>query len=124
MLAVLLAVGLVPLAVTGWLLSNRSGQELRLVEERYQTQLVQDKARQIEMFAQRYADLVRNYAEAMELAQDAASLTSTQNEQKLQAILQENRGLLAISINPVQIKTSFTLPHGTDQRPRAGRHQQ
>ncbi len=103
-LAVLLAVGLVPLAVTGWLLSNRSGQELRLVEERYQTQLVQDKARQIEMFAQRYADLVRNYAEAMELAQDTAALTSTQNEQKLQAILQENRALLAISINPVQSK--------------------
>lgn len=101
---VLLAVGLVPLAVTGWMLSNRSGQELRLVEERYQTQLVQDKARQIEMFAQRYSDLVRNYAEAMELAQDTSALTSTQNEQKLQAILQENKGLLAISINPVQAK--------------------
>jgi HD-GYP domain-containing protein (c-di-GMP phosphodiesterase class II) len=98
---VLLAVGLVPLAVTGWLLSNRSGQELRLVEERYQTQLVQDKARQIEMFAQRYGDLVRNYAEAMELAQDSSALTSAQNERKLQAILQENKGLLAISINPV-----------------------
>ncbi len=103
-LGVLLLVGLVPLAVTGWLLANRSGQELRLVEERYQTQLVQDKARQIEMFAQRYADLVRNYAEAMNLAQDAVSLTSTENEQKLQAILQENRGLLAISINPVGAK--------------------
>jgi HD-GYP domain-containing protein (c-di-GMP phosphodiesterase class II)/gas vesicle protein len=101
-LAVLLAVGLVPLAVTGWLLSNRSGQELRLVEERYQTQLVQDKARQIEMFAQRYSDLVRNYAEAMELAQETSTLTSAQNEQKLQAILQENRALLAISINPVR----------------------
>jgi HD-GYP domain-containing protein (c-di-GMP phosphodiesterase class II)/gas vesicle protein len=103
-MVVLLAVGLVPLAVTGWLLSNRSGQELRLVEERYQTQLVQDKARQIEMFAQRYGDLVRNYAEAMELAQDSAALTSVQNERKLQAILQENKGLLAISINPVQAK--------------------
>lgn len=100
-MGVLLLVGVVPLAVTGWLLSNRSGQELRLVEERYQTQLVQDKGKQIEMFAQRYGDLVRNYAEAMELAQDSAVLTSAQNEQKLQAILQENKGLLAISINPV-----------------------
>jgi HD-GYP domain-containing protein (c-di-GMP phosphodiesterase class II)/gas vesicle protein len=103
-LGVLLLVGMVPLAVTGWLLANRSGQELRLVEERYQTQLVQDKARQIEMFAQRYSDLVRNYAEAMNLAQDGPALTSSQNEQKLQAILQENRELLAISINPVQSK--------------------
>src|SRR5262245_7997496 len=99
--AVLLAVGLIPLAVTGWLFSNRSGQELRLVEERYQTQLVQDKARQIEMFAQRYGDLVRNYAEAIEFGQGGAALTSTQKEQKLQAILQENRSLMAISINPV-----------------------
>jgi HD-GYP domain-containing protein (c-di-GMP phosphodiesterase class II) len=103
-LGVLLLVGLVPLAVTGWLLANRSGQELRSVEERYQTQLVQDKARQIEMFARRYSDLVRNYAEAMELAQDAAKLTSSENEEKLQGILQENRGLLAISINPVKSK--------------------
>lgn len=103
-MVVLLIVGLVPLAVTGWLLTNRSGQELRLVEERYQTQLVQDKARQIEMFAQRYGDLVRNYAGALELTDAESLLVSEKHEKKLQAILQENRALLAISINPVSGK--------------------
>ena len=42
----LLLIGLVPLVLTGWFLSERSAKELRAVENRYQTQLVQEKARQ------------------------------------------------------------------------------
>ena len=48
-LAVLLVVGLLPLAFAGTVLSSRSADELRSVEGRYQAQLVQDKARQIEL---------------------------------------------------------------------------
>ncbi|HLM62309.1 MAG TPA: hypothetical protein VK308_16015, partial [Pyrinomonadaceae bacterium] len=60
----LLLVGLVPLVLTGWFLSDKSAKELRAVENRYQTQLVQEKARQIEMFGQRYGDLVGSFAKA------------------------------------------------------------
>jgi len=53
-LGVLLLVGLLPLALAGTLLSGRSAEELRAIEGRYQAQLVQDKARQIELYGQRY----------------------------------------------------------------------
>ena len=57
-LGVLLLVGLLPLAFAGVLLSGRSAAELRSIEGRYQAQLVQDKARQIELYGQRYRDVV------------------------------------------------------------------
>ncbi|HVE59703.1 MAG TPA: HD domain-containing phosphohydrolase [Pyrinomonadaceae bacterium] len=97
----LLAVGLLPLLLTSWTLSDRSAKELRAVEGRYQTQLVQDKARQIELFGQRYADLVGSYAKALELSNDFSLLSSQQTEEKLGATLKENPYLLALYIKPV-----------------------
>ena len=70
-LAVLLVVGLLPLAFAGTLLSGRSAEELRSVEGRYQAQLVQDKARQIELYGQRYRDVVTGLARAFEIASNA-----------------------------------------------------
>src|SRR4029077_12818812 len=67
-LGVLLLVGLLPLALTGTLLSSRSADELRAVEGRYQAQLVQDKTRQIELYGQRYRDVVSGLAQAFEIA--------------------------------------------------------
>ena len=63
-LAVLLLVGLLPLALAGTLLSRRSADELRATEGRYQAQLVRDKARQIELYGQRYRDVVSGVARA------------------------------------------------------------
>ncbi len=97
----LLLVGMVPLVLTGWSLSERSARELRAVENRYQTQLVQEKARQIEMFGQKYGDLVADFAQALELNNDAAILSSVQTEQRLSKILEENKNLLALNIKPV-----------------------
>jgi len=97
----LLAVGLLPLLLTSWTLSDRSAKELRAVEGRYQTQLVQDKARQIELFGQRYADLVGSYAKALELSNDFSLLSSQQTEEKLGATLKDNAFLLALYIKPV-----------------------
>lgn len=97
----LLAVGLVPLLLTSWTLSDRSARELRALEGRYQTQLVQDKARQIELFGQRYADLVGSYSRALELSNDFALLSSLQTEEKLGATLKDNPFLLALYIKPV-----------------------
>ncbi len=96
----LLAVGLLPLLLTSWILSDRSAKELRAVEGRYQTQLVQDKARQIELFGQRYVDLVGSYAKALELSNDFSLLSSQQTEEKLGATLKENPYLLALYIKP------------------------
>ena len=96
----LLLVGLVPLVLTGWFLSERSARELRAVENRYQIQLVQEKARQIEMFGQHHSDLVKGIARSLELANSADVLSSAQTEEKLGATLRENPSLLALYIRP------------------------
>lgn len=101
-LATLLVVGLVPLVITGWIVSSRSAQEIRAVEERYQIGLVQDKARQIEIFVRRYADLVGNYSSALELNTDVAALTGAKNEEKLREILSDEPAILGLSVKPVR----------------------
>ena len=98
--ATLLMVGLVPLVLTGWFLSERSGNELRIVENRYQIQLVQEKARQMEMFGSKYSDLVSNISIALELTQNLSVLTSPQTEQKLGSILQDDPSLIALYVKP------------------------
>jgi len=104
----LLLVGLVPLVLTGWFLSERSAKELRAVENRYQTQLVQEKARQIEIFGQRYGNLVTGFASALELSNDLSILSSPQTEKKLGATLKENSNLLALYVKPVNSE-SFSV---------------
>jgi len=112
-IATLLLVGLVPLVLTGWLLSGRTGEELRAVENRYQIQLVQEKASQIEMFAQRYSDLVLSVGGALELANNSAVLSSTETERKLGRILKDNPNLLAHYVRPVDAESlSLFRPGG------------
>jgi HD-GYP domain-containing protein (c-di-GMP phosphodiesterase class II) len=96
----LLLVGLVPLVLTGWFLSDRSGRELRSSENRYQIQLVQEKARQIEMFGRRFSSVVTSLATALELSQDPAVISSPQTEAKLAALLRENPDLAALYVKP------------------------
>jgi HD-GYP domain-containing protein (c-di-GMP phosphodiesterase class II) len=96
----LLLVGLVPLVLTGWSLSSRSATELRAVENRYQIQLVQEKARQIEMFGQHHSDLVKGVAKALELANSTDILSSPTTEEKLSTTLRENPSLLALYVRP------------------------
>ena len=100
-LGVLLLVGLLPLAVAGILLSGRSADELRSVEGRYQAQLVQDKARQIELYGQRYRDAVTGLARAFEIAGGINSLADGGYEVRLQKALQEDPNLIALAIWPV-----------------------
>src|SRR4029078_6123030 len=94
----LLLVGLVPLVLTGWFLSDKSGRELRAAENRYQIQLVQEKARQIEMFGKRFSDLVSSIAVALELSNNTSLVSSAKTEQKLGSILKENPDLLALHV--------------------------
>ncbi|MBK6751350.1 MAG: HD domain-containing protein [Acidobacteria bacterium] len=96
----LLAVGLIPLVLTGWFLSDKSGRELRASENRYQIQLVQDKARQIEMFGKRFASVVSGLAMALELSNNTAVISSAQTEAKLAGILKDNPDLLALDLKP------------------------
>jgi len=98
----LLIVGMVPLILTGWLLSDKSAVELRAVENRYQIQLVQEKARQIEVFGKSYGDLVTSISMALELSGDLDVLLSAKTEQKLGATLKENPSILAIAVNPME----------------------
>lgn len=107
-LGVLLLVGLLPLALAGTLLSSRSGDELRSVEGRYQAQLVQDKARQIELYGQRYRDVVSGLARAFEIAGGIKSLNQ-QAYDRLQRVLQDDPNLIALAIWPVdgEIRRAF-----------------
>jgi HD-GYP domain-containing protein (c-di-GMP phosphodiesterase class II) len=96
----LLLVGLVPLVLSGWLLSEKSGRELRSAESRYQIQLVQEKAKQIEIFAQRYGSVVSGLASALELGGTPHLLTSEQTEKRLGQLLRDNPELLALYLKP------------------------
>ena len=101
-LAVLLLVGLLPLAVAGIMVSRRSADELRSIEGRYQAQLVQGKARQIELYGQRYRDVVTGLARAFEIAGGIHSLTDAGSDQRLQRTLQDDPNLIALAICPVK----------------------
>jgi HD-GYP domain-containing protein (c-di-GMP phosphodiesterase class II) len=100
-LGVLLLVGLLPLAFAGFLLSARSAEELRSIEGRYQAQLVQDKARQIELYGQRYRDVVTGLARAFEISGGIRSLDDQGYDQRLQKTLQEDPNLIALALWPV-----------------------
>ncbi len=99
-IATLLLVGLVPLVLTSWFLSDKSGRELRSAENRYQIQLVQEKARQIEMFGRRWTSIVSSLSTALELSHDPLVISSAQTEAKLASILRENPDLVALYVKP------------------------
>ena len=100
-LGVLLLVGLLPLAFAGFVLSGRSADELRSIEGRYQAQLVQDKARQIELYGQRYRDVVTGLARAFEISGGIQALDDNGYDQRLQKTLQEDPNLIALALWPV-----------------------
>jgi HD-GYP domain-containing protein (c-di-GMP phosphodiesterase class II) len=100
-LGVLLLVGLLPLGFAGMLLSGRSAEELRSVEGRYQAQLVQDKARQIELYGQRYRDVVTGLARAFEIAGGIRALNDAGYDSRLQKTLEEDPNLIGLAIWPV-----------------------
>ena len=102
-LGVMLLVGLLPLAFAGVLLSGRSADELRSIEGRYQAQLVQDKARQIELYGQRYRDVVTGLARAFEISGGIQALND-KYDQRLQKTLQEDPNLIALVLWPVNDK--------------------
>ena len=102
MLAVLLLVGLLPLGLAGMLLSRRSAEELRAIEGRYQAQLVQDKARQIELYGQRYRDVVSGVARGFEFAGGIQLLSDVGYDTRLQRTLQDDPNLIALAICPVK----------------------
>src|ERR1043166_9000446 len=103
-LGVLLLVGLAPIAFTGFLLSGRSAAELRCVEGLYQAQLVQDKALQIELYGQRYRDVVTGLARACEISGGIGALDDAGYDVRLQKTLQEDPNLIALALWPDVIK--------------------
>src|SRR5215211_4927603 len=100
-LGVLLLVGLLPLAVTGFLLSSRSANELRSIEGRYQAQLVQDKARQIELYGQRYRDVVTGLARGFEISGGIHALDDASYNLRLEKTLQDDTNVIALALWPV-----------------------
>jgi len=101
-LGTLLFVGVVPLMITGWFLSDRSGRELRAAEGRYQTELVRDKANRIEVFGRRYVRLVDHYKDLFEFRKDELALSSVDVQQRLALEIEEDGSLLALFVRPVK----------------------
>jgi HD-GYP domain-containing protein (c-di-GMP phosphodiesterase class II) len=101
-LGALFFVGVVPVMLAGWLFSGDSAEKLRSTEGRYQAQLVQDKARQIELYAQRYREVVQGLARAFELAGGLESLKNPDSDTGLRKTLQDDPNLISLSIEPVQ----------------------
>src|SRR5262249_22722655 len=83
------------------MLSRRSAEELRAIEGRYQAQLVRDKARQIELYGQRYRDVVIGLARAFEIAGGNRVLADAGYNARLQRSLQDDPNLIALAICPV-----------------------
>jgi HD-GYP domain-containing protein (c-di-GMP phosphodiesterase class II) len=100
-LGVLLLVGLLPLTFAGFVLSGRTADELRSIEGRYQAQLVQDKARQIELYGQRYRDVVTGLARAFEISGGIQTLDDSSYDLRLRKTLQEDPNLIALALWPV-----------------------
>src|ERR671917_2213377 len=94
-LGVLLLVGLLPLSFAGFLLSGRTADELRSIEGRYQAQLVQDKARQIELYGQRYRDVVTGLARAFEISGGIQALDDAGYNDRLEKTVQKHPNLIA-----------------------------
>jgi HD-GYP domain-containing protein (c-di-GMP phosphodiesterase class II) len=82
--------------------SRRSAEELRAIEGRYQAQLVQGKARQIELYGQRYRDVVSGLARGFEFAGGVHALTDAGSDVRLQRTLQDDPNLIALAICPVK----------------------
>lgn len=101
-LAMLLVVGLLPVMLAGWVLSRRTAEELRATEGRYQAQLVQDKARQIELYGQRYRDVVSGLARAFELSGGVTVMGNEGSDARLSRALRDDPNLIALAIEPVQ----------------------
>ena len=74
------------------------------MEGRYQAQLVQDKARQIELYGQRYRDVVTGLARAFEIAGGIQALNDTGYNSRLQKTLEEDPNLIGLAIWPVSGK--------------------
>src|SRR5439155_12860864 len=72
----------------------------------YQAQLVQDKARQIELYGQRYRDVVSGVARAFEIAGGIRLLSDAGYDARLQRTLQDDPNLIALAICPVDRKST------------------
>ena len=101
-LGALFIVGVVPVMLAGWMFSGDSAEKLRATEGRYQAQLVQDKARQIELYAQRYREVVQGLARAFALAGGLDALKNPASDAGLRKTLQGDPNLISLSIEPVQ----------------------
>ena len=75
---------------------------LRSIEGRYQAQLVRDKARQIELYGQRYREVVIGLARAFEIAGSSRLPADSGYDARLQKSLQDDPNLIALAICPVK----------------------
>lgn len=89
--------------------TESSSNALLDVESRYQSQLVQNKARQIELYGQRYRDIVVGLARAFEISGGLQPRNDEGYDRRLQVTLQDDPNLIALALWPVNgnLKRAF-----------------
>jgi HD-GYP domain-containing protein (c-di-GMP phosphodiesterase class II) len=103
-LAVLLAVGVLPVAIAGWQLVELNRETLRFNEQQFQIDSVEDKAKQIKLYVTSYRDKIGAFARSLEIAGGMEVLEqSPVRGEKLAEVLQSDPNICAfmfVSLSP------------------------
>lgn len=101
-LAVLLTVGVLPVAIIGWQLVELNRETLRGNEQRFQLDSVEDKAKQIELYLSAYQDQINSFARSLEMAGGIAALEQSRSRDiKLAEAVGSDKNLCALMIVPL-----------------------
>lgn len=101
-LAVLLAVSVLPVAVIGWLLVPLTRDTLRGNEQTFQINSVVDKAKQIKLYVNAYHDQIGAFARSLEIAGGVMALEqSSSRDKKVGMAVQSDSNLCGLIITPL-----------------------
>src|SRR5437870_44540 len=102
-LAVLLAVGVLPVTVAGWKLVGLNRDTLSKNEQQFQIDSVEDKAKQIKLYVSAYRDQINAFARSLEIAGGLASLGQSElRDEKLAEAVRTDSNLCALLILPLK----------------------
>jgi HD-GYP domain-containing protein (c-di-GMP phosphodiesterase class II) len=100
-LAVLLAVGVLPVAIAGWQLVELNRETLRFNEQQFQIDSVEDKAKQIKLYVKSYRDQISAFARSLEIAGGVNVLEhSVSRDDKLAEAVRTDSNICALMIVP------------------------
>ncbi|MEW6729781.1 MAG: HD domain-containing phosphohydrolase [Acidobacteriota bacterium] len=101
-LAVLLAVGVLPVVLVGWQLVEINRETLRGNEQRFQLASVEDKAKQIKLYVSSYRDQIIAFARSFEIAGGVRVIEQSQlRDVKIGEAVRNDSNLYGLMIRPL-----------------------